>query len=1129
MSKNYKYSILREEVEGIDYFEESTHEKISESLTKLINDENKGITIGLSGQWGSGKSTIINLLKKKKDFVFFYFDAWAHEGDPLRRIFLESLIICLREEEISEELKSRLEEIRKTISKEERVKITLVERSTTKLGLYLAVATLMLTIGVALVSAIDYNNLTFEYTGDINFAFLIGLIFSLSPFFVLTHNYCKLKSSMQDVNDLRNWSFLQNNSTETITESISNDEERTSIEFERYFKEIIQLFNIENSKKFVIVLDNLDRIDANDSLKIWSTLQTFIQHKNPISRDYDTFKKIFTIIPYDEESLEKIWENHKVDGNGERTIDKEFSKSFFDKSFQVRIDVPRPILSNWLGFIKKLIEENFNDWEEEDKDVMIEVIQVTRENILDNPKPREIKNYLNQIGFLRNHFDEKISTKSISYYVFKRYLENKSNQEIANELAPNIVSNKNLTLENNFLTNENIVELAAITYGVSLKKGEEILLTPKILAGLSESSGEQLKNCESEFKGVFWALLVNIISRTSDFNSILKYSSSLFKAFGEVKINRIRDSYIKTFILYLSKETNANNRIDSSYNENIKNSAYFLYLYNKKLEIEILWKYYNDVLFFNVNQVSTSRESNEKLFRMVLKTLKEIQEYTQIEFKQIKLDFDLDKWAVLCVQSREINFYGYLIPNQEIIDETGSYITQGNKIESHIYDMANYYLYSNVEDLNIILDQLLNHFKWNMGRQASSVFDTKSFDLFYNYFMSYKSYNYSLFFDSYEVYRVFYENKSHENNHINKFSIICGINFDKNVSKIMLDNSGSPFVNEMLAEIRAFWSSIDVNHANEVIIVFKEYNCLDLIWEIAKDYQNKLIGVIVSQLIINKEFDVFKIENVLEKISLLTDLGIEEDKIKDIIEAFIDHSKLEEELLKITPHDLVSSGYVLSQVVKMLKGKRSLNAIEKQTKLLTKEDFLKSFLDENYLRELAIELKNKNVHFTLNHSYYEAYNEFVTGSLLKNTNTHDISEWERLNWDKLFSLMDDAHIEQTINKNSNLVLDEKDNLKTDFFILNKDYIDTNLVISKIKDNLGDFKIYIEEAFKAPYDIDKMFFIGFIFKIDSTKEIAFRSFKEVISEPVNNFLKEDLTIEIKELIIDIAKRLGVKVI
>ncbi|MBA7559640.1 hypothetical protein ES708_01255 [subsurface metagenome] len=73
------------------------HERVSKAIADLVqSDEPGGKMIGLEGGWGAGKTTVINLLQKRleadNNIIVFRFDAWAHEGDPLRRTYLESII-----------------------------------------------------------------------------------------------------------------------------------------------------------------------------------------------------------------------------------------------------------------------------------------------------------------------------------------------------------------------------------------------------------------------------------------------------------------------------------------------------------------------------------------------------------------------------------------------------------------------------------------------------------------------------------------------------------------------------------------------------------------------------------------------------------------------------------------------------------------------------------------------------------------------------------------------------------------------------------------------------------------------------------------------------------------------------
>ena len=94
-----KVRFIRDVPADDDFF--TTHSRVAEAIVHAIRENPEIKVIGLLGRWGSGKSTVANkvveLLEEPKnsEFKVFPYDAWLHQSDPLRRSFLESLILAL--------------------------------------------------------------------------------------------------------------------------------------------------------------------------------------------------------------------------------------------------------------------------------------------------------------------------------------------------------------------------------------------------------------------------------------------------------------------------------------------------------------------------------------------------------------------------------------------------------------------------------------------------------------------------------------------------------------------------------------------------------------------------------------------------------------------------------------------------------------------------------------------------------------------------------------------------------------------------------------------------------------------------------------------------------------------------
>ena len=101
------------------------------SLLKSVvtNEKNLPITVGLYGDWGLGKTSILKILeqelKKDNDTVVVYFDGWSFESfDDAKMALIQGIVDALEKEESFkakvgdkiDELKAAFKKLRKSIS-----------------------------------------------------------------------------------------------------------------------------------------------------------------------------------------------------------------------------------------------------------------------------------------------------------------------------------------------------------------------------------------------------------------------------------------------------------------------------------------------------------------------------------------------------------------------------------------------------------------------------------------------------------------------------------------------------------------------------------------------------------------------------------------------------------------------------------------------------------------------------------------------------------------------------------------------------------------------------------------------------------------------------------------------------
>lgn len=476
------------------------HRKVAHAIAKLVTSEDGGRSIGISGKWGSGKSTVINLLRKElsklEDVKVWVFDAWAHEGDPLRRIFLESLIGFLREKKwvVENRWKEKVEEL----SRRRKITNQTNYPSLSFTGWLLGISIILIPLGVTFLAQGLRDGVTFSRnSGPLNMLFVVGIFFTLLPIFFLIGKilleearYRIKKGEKGKRPQYRELlAILVNKAViDTKSETIETDDP-TSIEFENNFAELMSEALSKANRRLVLVIDNLDRIDAPDALKIWSTLQTFSQ-QGPTHRVW--LPNLWVIMPFDHDSIVKIWEKD-IEHDGK------LAESFLDKSFQIRFEVPAPLMSDWHEFMLSTLKAAFPKHEHEDFHPIYRLLAVFCEEENRTPTPREIKLLANQIGALHRQHGDSVLLAHMAYYVLLTRRRSDKNTSINDKDILRKIILREIPEESvaGLVGEEVGNSLAVLIFGVELARAQLLLLQPSMVEALANGDGESLKNMRS--------------------------------------------------------------------------------------------------------------------------------------------------------------------------------------------------------------------------------------------------------------------------------------------------------------------------------------------------------------------------------------------------------------------------------------------------------------------------------------------------------------------------------------------------------------------------------------------------------------------------------------------------------
>lgn len=283
-----------------------------ETLKNIIKNapQTGTFTIGLFGEWGSGKSSIIKTVKDEisknhKEFgsmKFVIYDAWKYVQDSFRRMFLLNL-----QKELKQEKTDLMEKFYCNKTVEQTIKLKFSFQKFYLIFVMLFVASVVAII--ALPSVSNDNNKIWTLSAFIGFIIsLLGLLVN-----VVCRCFNELKTSTNAP-----LMFAPEQFEDCFKDILSNALKKNTFTAIRNWVK----GNTDKNDKIIIVIDNIDRCSSDRAYELLTDIKNFMGN-------YDN---LVFIIPIDDTALKK----HLIKNNNSNRDAEEFLRKFFNVELRIK-------------------------------------------------------------------------------------------------------------------------------------------------------------------------------------------------------------------------------------------------------------------------------------------------------------------------------------------------------------------------------------------------------------------------------------------------------------------------------------------------------------------------------------------------------------------------------------------------------------------------------------------------------------------------------------------------------------------------------------------------------------------------------------------------------------------------
>jgi hypothetical protein len=327
-----------------DVFPGESHRKVSEAIEEYILQDGACKVIGLDGGFGSGKSSILHMLRAKilsrdNTFRVWFFDCEQNYQGSIKSNFINLFTKEIVSNFDSDKDKNKISEIleQSDIALGRKLvygKKTVSEISPWAIALLVGIFFSTTFCKELVLSIKDWSAIT-SWTW-----FFVCLFFTLSPVFVLiAARYVNRKKISAG-----EWSLLsvfKGDTNDKISERIEISKEVGPLELKKVLNGHLEAVG---DLKYIIVVDNLDRLPHDQLRGVWSDLEIFT--------DIESNATFHIVVPFCSDKVA----THLSKDSAMNSYD---AKEFIAKKFPVVFRTPPIIASGWKGAFKELWRETF--------------------------------------------------------------------------------------------------------------------------------------------------------------------------------------------------------------------------------------------------------------------------------------------------------------------------------------------------------------------------------------------------------------------------------------------------------------------------------------------------------------------------------------------------------------------------------------------------------------------------------------------------------------------------------------------------------------------------------------------------------------------------------------------------